>query len=222
MKDIIIFGNGQYARNIFLFVEKDKHYNVKAFVVDKEFVSEEELYGIQVIQFEDVEQRFDKNSISVLIAIGYTNMNKNREEVYSKLKNADYKIETYIHSDAKVFSDNIGEGCVFAAGAVIEPNTSIGKCVVAWSNTVIAHDSIVEDFCWIASGTVVSGDCHIGKSTFIGVNATISNFVEIGKSNFVGAAATIHKNTNDNEVYIQKPTDKFRLSSQDFIKMSKI
>lgn len=222
MKDIIIFGNGQYAKNIYLFIKKDDRYNVKAFVVDKKFINEEKLYGVQVIPYEHIEQQFNKNSISILIAIGYTNLNKNREKVYKKLKKENYKIETYIHPDAKVFSNNIGEGCVFIAGAVIETNTNIGKCVVAWSNTVIAHDSIVEDFCWIASGTVISADCYIGKSTFIGVNATISNFVKMGESNFIGAAAIIHKNTNDNEVYIQKPSKKFRLSSQNFIRMSKI
>jgi sugar O-acyltransferase (sialic acid O-acetyltransferase NeuD family) len=222
MRDILIFGDGQYAKNIFLFISKEKRYKIKAFVVDRDYYQGEKLFDIPVIPYEDLGAHFDMESIGVVIAVGYTNLNQNREEVYNRLKQDNIHIETYIHTDANVYSNDIGEGCVITAGAVVEPNSNLGKCVVAWSNTVIAHDSTVEDFCWIASGTVVSANCRIGRSTFIGVNSTISNYVEIGKFNFIGAAAIIHKNTNDNNVFLQKPTEEFRLSSQDFIKMGRV
>jgi len=222
LKEIVIFGLGKFAVNLYHYIKYDSRYKVIGFIADEAHIKDKTLCGLNIISFEDFQSRTYANKAAVLIGVGYSDLNRNREQIYRRLKEQNNAIVTYVHPMANVFSNNIGEGSIIIAGAVIEPNTIIGKGVVIWSNTVIAHDTVLEDFVWVASGTVISGDCHIGKFTFIGVNATVSNFVTTGKMTFIGAGALIHKKTKERSVYINKGTQCFRLPSDEFIKMTRL
>lgn len=79
----------------------------------------------------------------------------------------------------------------------------------------------MEDNAWVTSGTIIGGNSTIGKNTFLGLNSTIGHNVEIGKENFIGANAQVTKNTDDKAVFVCSDTPKYRLNTEQFIRLFK-
>ena len=219
MQSVIIIGNSITAEVLHSLIREDERYKVECFAVDKEFISEDKFQGLKVVDIEDIPSLFDKSKIKIILAVGYKNINQNRETIYNKVIDSGFAIETYIHQDAMVHSKNIGNGCIFLPGASVDPCCTIGNNTVIWSNVVCAHHAVIDDNCWIASGSILSGEVKVGNNTFIGVGAIIVNKVIIGEYNIIGAGALITKNTNANEVYLTKSGEKIPFNSKDYAKV---
>ncbi len=214
MEKVIIFGLGDIAEIAHLYLSESGKYQVVAFTVDKEYMKQNEFKGLPVVAFEDVQKIYPPDEYKMFIAIGYTKVNQLRAEKYYQAKEKGYEFISYISPKAFVASNaKIGENCFIFEDNTIQPFVTIEDNCILWSGNHIGHHSIIRSHCFIASHVVISGRCEIGEYTFIGVNATLRDNVKIGKSNVIGAGALIMKDTNDNEVYVAKPTELFRLKS---------
>ncbi len=216
MQDILIYGNGKIAKVIYQFVKKQ--FNVVAFTVDSEFIDEDNIEGLALIPFENIQNRYNPCYYKMIIAVGYIQMNNIREKKYHEAKEKGYDFINYIHPSIEIHdSIKIGENNIILDYATIQPYVTIGNSNFIWSNAVIAHGSTVGDTNWIASGVVISGDANIKSKCFLGVNATIGHNTTIEDENFIGANTLVTKSTNDKEVFISKEGEKFRLDSQRFL-----
>jgi UDP-3-O-[3-hydroxymyristoyl] glucosamine N-acyltransferase len=139
--------------------------------------------------------------------------------MFLRLKEMGYHIETYIHPDARIYTEHpIGDGCVILPSAVIEPHVRLGANTMVWCNVTLAHHSYVADHCWVASGAVISGHAGIQRNSFIGVNATIVNEVVISEYNIIGGGALITKTTRPSTVHLARSGEEVRFSSHDYAK----
>jgi len=219
MKRIILIGNGITAEILYKYLEFDNRYEVVAFAVEKKFIKENYLFNKEVIDIEKLPDKFDKNSYSVIMAIGYSELNRTRERLFSIIKDFGYQIERYIHPDAKVFNGyDIGEGSIVLANSTIEPFAKIGKNSVIWTNCVVAHHSKIGDNCWIASGSVISGNAKVENNSFLGVNSTIIDNIRVAEFNIIGAGAMVSKNTKTKEVYLIGNASKHRFDAINYVK----
>ena len=219
MKKVILIGNSITAEILYKYLENDNRYEVVAFAIEKEFIKNNKLFDKDVIDINELKNKFDINTYSIIMAIGYNELNKVREKLFKLVKGFGYEVETYIHPDAKIYSDfDIGEGSMILANSTVEPFAKIGKNSVIWANCVIAHHSNIGDNCWIASGTVIAGNAKVGNNSFIGVNVTIVDKVAVGDFNIIGAGAMISKNTKENEVYIIGNASKHRFDAINYDK----
>ncbi|MCP4370161.1 MAG: acetyltransferase [Deltaproteobacteria bacterium] len=218
MQPTIMIGNSITAEILYDLIKDDSRYQVEAFSVDEEFITEKKLLGLDVIALENLASMYDTLIYKIIIAVGYGNINRNREALFHKVNNFGFETITYVHQDAKIFSKELGKGSIIMPGAVLEPYTKIGANTVIWSNCTIAHHAVIEENCWIASGSVVSGEARIGKNTFMGVNSTIVNKVTVSEYNIIGAHTLVSKNTKPNEVYLARSGEKHRFNSQEYTK----
>jgi sugar O-acyltransferase (sialic acid O-acetyltransferase NeuD family) len=218
MQSVIIIGNSITAEVLHSLMSKDERYKVEGFAVDKEFISEDKFQGLGVVDIKDIPNLFDKSEIKIVLAVGYKNQNKNREKIYNRILDSGYEIISYIHKDAIVHTEDIGNGCVLMPGAVVDPCCKIGNNTVIWSNAICAHHSTVGDNCWIGSGSVLSGQVKVGSNTFIGVGAIIVNEVVVGDYNIIGAGALITRCTNADEVFLTKAGEKIPFNSKEYAK----
>jgi len=219
MKKIIIIGNEIGAKTLYGYLHNDSRYKIVAFSVDKEYIKENDIMNVPVVAIENLQMKYPNNEYSIILGIGYKNLNKNREDMFNRIKEMGYIIETYIHPSAVILNDNnIGEGSMIFAGAVIEPHTKIGNNSLIWANCVIAHNAEIADNAWIASNSIISGEAKIHNNTFIGVNCTISNNVIIAERNIIGAATFISKSTQPNEVYLSRMGEKHRFDAENYSK----
>ncbi|MGF1765966.1 acetyltransferase [Enterovibrio makurazakiensis] len=219
MKSIVLAGNGTTAEILYEYVKQDSRYNVVAVIADDEYVKDQNFLDVPCLKLSALECHYHNSDVAVVIAMGYDDLNRSRQSMFDRIKHIGYKIETYIHPDAKVYTSNqIGEGSVVLPGAVLEPYSKLGKNSMIWCNSTVAHHADIGDHCWLASGCVISGSAVVGDNTFIGVNSTIVNEVEVGKLNLVGAGALISKCTKANTVHLSRSGEQFRFSAEEYIK----
>jgi len=208
---VVIFGTGSFAEVAYYYLEKDSPYAVVAFTADKDLITEVEKFGLPVVPFEEVEKLYPPDRFKMFVAIGYSKVNKVREEKYNQAKEKGYELISYICSKAIVW-DNVetGDNCFIFEANVIQPFVKIGNDVIIWSGNHIGHHSTIGDHCFIASHAVISGHCKIEPYCFIGVNATIIDGRTIAKECIIGADALIVKDTQKGGVYGGNPAKLLR------------
>jgi len=214
MEKIIIFGLGDISQIAHFYLSQDDNYEVIAFTVDKEYAIQDKFENLPVIAFEEVETIYPNAEFKMFIPLGYTKINKFREQKFLEAKAKGYDFISYISPNATVAKNaKIGKNCFIFEDNTIQPFVTIEDNCILWSGNHIGHHSVIKENCFIASHVVISGGVEIGENTFIGVNATLRNHIKIGKSNVIGAGALILGDTEDNKVYLTKATDVSRVPS---------
>lgn len=217
MKDTVIVGNGIGAQVLYHYLVQDHRYRVVAFSVDSAYISGDRLEGLPVVALEDLAAQHDPERCSVLLGIGYSQLNMVRKGLFSRVKSMGYAVETYVHPSAiALHGSAIGEGCVILAGTVVEPYAKVGANSFVWCNCVIAHHSVVGDDVWIASNSVLSGEAQVRDRCFLGVCATVANRVVVAEDNIIGANAFVSRNTSPNEVWLARSAEKHRFDAQNY------
>lgn len=220
--DIIIFGTSKVSDVVYTYIKEDNSFNVAGFCVDKEYIKESERFGLPVVAFEEVEKKFPTDKFKMLIAIGYHKMNKVREQKCKEALTKGYELVSYVNKKADIASNvEIGQNCIILDNVSVEPFVKIGNNVCLYCNSTIAHHSTICDNAWVTSGTVVGGNSTVGKNTFLGINSTIGHNIEIGAENFIGAGAIVTKNTDKKSVFVCPDTPKYRLNTDQFMKLFK-
>ena len=199
---IVIVGDSAFAQIAYEYFTHDSMYEVAGFSVDKAFLKRRELFGLPIVPFESIEERFSPDGFRIFVAITYTRLNRLRERFYIQAKQKGYSTVSYVSSKAFVWRDvKIGENCFIFEDNTVQPFVKIGNNVILWSGNHIGHHSVIKDHCFISSHVVVSGFCEVGEYCFLGVNATIANNIKIAKNCLIGASATILRDTDEGEVY---------------------
>lgn len=226
MKRLIIFGLGKIADVAYHHLIRDNEYQVVAFTCDAEWLppmgeQENTHLGHPVLPFEDIERHYPPESVSMFVAIGYHELNAVRARKYQEAKVKGYTLISYISPLANYGPWlEVGENCLILDGVGIQPGVRIGDNVYLWNNVLIGHHSTIHDHCWIAAGATLGGVVTLGERSFIGLNATIGGELSIGEDCFLGAATLVIKSAPPRSVFITPGTSKFRLESDDFIRMT--
>jgi sugar O-acyltransferase (sialic acid O-acetyltransferase NeuD family) len=201
-KPLVLFGAGSLARIAYAYFARDSEHRVAACTVNREYVESAELNGLPRVPFEELEQSYPASDCSLFVALGYTQVNRRRAEIFERALELGYHLPTLVSSRSHCWGDlRIGRNCLVFDGVVIEPNVEIGDDVIAWSGAQISHDSSIGDHCFLGPNAVVLGDVTIGSRSFIGGNATIRNGVTIAEDCVIGAGTVIKKDTAPGDIY---------------------
>lgn len=211
-KPICIVGTGGFGREaLCCLIDIHNHTNTvinsaTQFMVDDEYLDEEEIMGIRVIP----KSQFNPQTHDALVAIGDPTA---RFNVISKLpKSTNYA--TLIHPTA-VLSKwvNIEEGSIITAGVVITCNVNIGKHVQINLNTTIGHDCNIGDYFTAAPGVNISGNCTFGSRVHIGTQSSTRENVKICDDVIIGMGSTVIRNINAKGVYVGRPATPLKRTS---------
>jgi sugar O-acyltransferase (sialic acid O-acetyltransferase NeuD family) len=220
MKRVVIFGTGDFAQVAHFYLTHDSPYQVAAFTADGSFITENELLGLPVTPFEDIERHYPPDEFQMLIAVAYSGVNRVRAEKYYKARRKGYQLISYMNSKVTHWGDTeIGDNCFIFEDQTIQPFVRIGNNVIIWSGNHIGHHVVIGDHCFVASHVVISGRVTIEPYCFIGVNVTIRDGIKIARECVLGAGSIIVKDTVEKGVYIGKAAE---LYSRDSSKIKKI
>jgi len=223
MSKVIIVGEGKIADEIYHYLKNDSDHEITAFTADEKYISKETKFDLPVIPFANIETVYPPDEYKMLVAIGYQELNRLRTEKYLEAKKKGYSFISYVSSRAaNVGNVEIGENCIILENNTINSTAKIGNNVILWCGNHIGHHSVIEDNCFLAGQVVISGVTTVSTNCFIGVNATIGHQITIGEKNLIGARTLITKSTEPNSVFISGDTQKFRLDSNSFLKLTKL
>ena len=205
MKEILIYGLGDFAKLVLHYFSKDINIKVVAFCADKEYIKEQKFCNLPVVSFEQLENLYSSEKYSIFVAAGYSFM-RNRVIMYEKIKLKGYTCVNYISSQAVIDSTvEIGENNLILENCVIEPFTIIGNNNIIWSSCNICHDVNIESHSFIASQSLLGGFACVRDNCFLGFNSTVLQYVTLAKETLVGAKSLILSNTEEYSKYIGNP-----------------
>lgn len=208
MENIVIYGETAFAERIYSYIKFEKAMNVLSFTNAKAFKEKETIQGIPVIAFEELNERFKGIDFSILIAIGYVQMNNIRQKIYKECIYAGHRIATYISNTATLYSNDIEEGCIVMPNVYIGPGCTIGKCNIIASCTCLSHDNKVGEFNYISSNVIFGGHATVCNNSFIGLGCIIRDGIIINNYSLIGAASNVLKDTINKGVYVGNPAHK--------------
>lgn len=221
MKGTIIYGNGAMARVLHSYARHSM--NIVAFTVDDHCIAPgaQAFCGLPLLPFSAVSGVFAPADHSVIVAVGYLEMNALRRRKRAEARTMGYATASYVHPDTMHHDGaSIGEGCIILDHVSIHPGCRIEDGVFISSNVNIGHDCTVGEGSWINSGVSIAGGSRIGNDCFLGVNASIGHGVSIGERNYIAANTFIGTNTLADQVYLSEAGQRLKMRSADFLSMS--
>jgi len=198
---IILIGGGGHCKVVIDAIINTGTYNIKG-IIDNKMEDEVKVLGIPVIGNDVLLPELYKKGINqAFVAVGSVGDCNLRKAIYKKLKNIGFDLAIVVHHRAVVAKDvEIDEGTFIAAGAVINPGTTIGKNVIINTCASVDHDCKIGDFVHVAPGATLSGGVEVGESTHIGTGANLVQGLKIGKGCMVKAGTIVKRDLADNEV----------------------
>jgi len=223
MSKLVIFGAGKIADEAYFYFTNDSPHEIVAFTVDNPYRTVTEKLGLAVVPFEEVQERFPPGDYKMFVAVGYQDLNQFRARKYAEAKSKQYELVSYVSSRASNVGDvEIGDNCFVLEFATIQPCARIGNDVFVWSGNHVGHHASVGDHCYIAGNVVISGNTKVEPYCFIGVSATLGHEIVIGRESLIGAGSLITKDVPPQSVYITPDTQKYRLDSPTFMRLTKM
>lgn len=216
-KKLVIYGIGETAEIVADYFNHDSHFEVVGFTVDKEFIKQNELFGLPVVPFENVEKVFEVEKYYMFAAASFGKLNRIRTEMYQKAKDKGYRMASYVSSKAFVWHNvEIGENSFVFENNVLQYKVKVGNNVILWSGNHIGHQTKIEDNCFISSHVVISGFCIIGTNSFLGVNSSFNDEIVFGRDGVTGNSTVIVKNTEPGRIYVGSPAKGIKSSYEAF------
>jgi len=191
---LLILGAGGHGKVVSEIAQLMKQWEEIAFLDDREDISE--VLGIPIVgKLADLSALRSEYEYA-FVAIG---SNTARLKWTEKLSHHDFKIPTLIHPSSTVSAKSfIEEGTVIMAGAVINPDTKIGRSCIINTASTIDHDCILQEGVHTSPGVHLGGTVKVGKRTWICIGATIINNINIGCDSVIAAGAVVTKDVPSN------------------------
>ncbi len=199
---MVIFGSGGLSKQAIGILEKDLSDDPIFF--DDVHLDKDLFLGKYAIihTYEEIKEHFNYDDRFVL-SIGNI---PSKSLIYSKLISLGGRPFSLIDDKTSISPYSIlSDGLIVLAGAVIEPNVTIGYSSIINLNTIIAHDVKIGNFCEVGPGAILLGSCELADHVFIGANATILPKIKIGKNVIIGASTLVNKDIPDNKKAVGVP-----------------
>lgn len=211
---IVIVGGGETAEIAYEYFTHASRYEVRAFSVERAFLTKTELLGLPMVPFEELENWYPPHEYGVFVALSYTQLNRPRTRLYKQAKEKGFSLVSYVSPQAFVWRNvEIGENCFLFEHNVLQYHVKVGNNVILWSGNHIGHRSVIHDNCYLSSHVVVSGYCDIGENCFLGVNSCIADHVTVAPDCIIGAGAVVLEDTEPGKVYRGNPATPSHIDS---------
>lgn len=200
MEKLFIMGAGQNAEVVHYYFTKAAHANIVGFVVDGEFLNEDSLFGLPVVDPDKAKKMWPPTEVGAFCAFSSRNQNRDRFEGVQRLTSWGYSLASFLHPSAHAYDGFVlQENVLILENNILQYGSTVGRNTFIWSSNHIGHHTRIDENVFIASEVVVSGDVSIGAFSFLGVNSTVTDGVNLAESTFVSAMGLVSRDTHPGE-----------------------
>lgn len=193
MKKVVIYGAGPYGKLFFAEAERYGAIDIVAFTVDEQYILENNLYGLPVVPFGQIEKVYPPDQYDMLVVCGYSRM-RNRMEMYNKAKAKGYALVNYISPGAFLENEiKMGDNNIIFSNSVIGFDGVMGNGNIIRQNVYLGHEFELKDHIIISVGCTIGGYSKIGSLSFFGFSVTSSGFRTFGEECLIGAGSIVVK-----------------------------
>jgi acetyltransferase EpsM len=205
MQDLICLGGGEHARVVIEAARSAAaEWHLLGFVDPSPCDETQTRLTISRLGADDCLSKYPQASL--IVGMGVRGVEKNRQQLVSRLSAPSSRWAVVIHRAAWVSpTAQIGAGSVILAGAVINSGARIGSHCIVSSQAFIDHDAALGDFVHAGPGCIVGGGGAVGAESYLGMGSLIRDHCTIGVSCLVGMGAVVTKNFGDEARLIGMP-----------------
>lgn len=208
MKNLVIIGSGDFAREIVAVVERinkqNPAWNLLGFL-DEVKAAGSEVSGYPVLG--GVNWLDEHLDTYVICSNGNGRIRK--KIIEDELKGKQINFATLIDPDAILIKDcKVGEGSIVSAGCILTINTVVGKHVIINLSCTLGHDCIVNDYCTINPGVNISGKVVLKECVDVGTGTKIIQGKNVCKNVTLGAGSVVVKDIKEPGIYVGVPAKK--------------
>ncbi len=206
MTDIVVFGAGQFADVLSIYIERDTNDTIVGYTVDRNYCTQDQHNGKPLVPWEDLEDYFPPTSVKILGPISYRNMNVFRKERFLDGKQKGYHFYTFIHESVSHYSSKIGENVIILEGNSIQPFAEVGDNCILWCHSHIGHHTIIKNHCFLTGRVTIGGNSVLEEGIFAS-GCSISDNVIIGGWSLLQPGTFAASDIPENSILV-KPKDK--------------
>jgi sugar O-acyltransferase (sialic acid O-acetyltransferase NeuD family) len=201
---LIIFGISKYTELIEHYFTQYTDYRVCGYTVNRAYLTEESYNGKPVVAFEEVERHFPPEEYQAFIAVGLTDINRARKNLFLEFEAKGYGFPTFIHPQALVDpTAKVGRHCIVMEGVVIQAFCDVGDNIIFFPSCALTHHSVMESHSFMSTGVYVGGCSHIGEESFLGLGSIVNSSLTVGRSSFISAGSVISEDIPDNTMFLR-------------------
>jgi sugar O-acyltransferase (sialic acid O-acetyltransferase NeuD family) len=195
---VAIFGVGILAELIYRDIIKNTNDTVVCFVSDEQ--KNNIFLGLPHVNLNYFIKNYSNENINLFVAIGPSNMNDNRLNVYNKLKK--YGVNFYNYKSPFALYDGIMNDNVYIGNfSSIHESVTIGPGTLILEQVNISHDTEIKDFVYISPNSSVGSYVTIENNSILGMGSIVKPKIRIAKKSLIGAGSYISRDTKENGVY---------------------
>ncbi len=118
----------------------------------------------------------------------------------------DEAFATFVHPATHTSgSAGLGHGSLLCAQVNLSFGARVANHNHLYGNAFIGHDSVLEDFSWIANNSAIGARCIIGEGAHLGTNCSLREDVNIGPYAIVGIGSVVLKDVGEDEIAVGNP-----------------
>jgi sugar O-acyltransferase (sialic acid O-acetyltransferase NeuD family) len=203
---VVIIGTGETAAVAFEYFRTDSPYEVVAFAAEASYITADTWCGLPVVALEEIAPAYPPTLYQAFVAVSYTQLNRLRRRLYSRVKAAGFACVSYVSSCATVApTARIGENAYLQEYVALQPRCVVGDNVVLSSGACVGHSAVIGDDCFAGPHATICGLATIGRSAFIGAGSCVADQVGVAEDCIIGAGAVVTKDTARRQVYMGNP-----------------
>ena len=204
MKNLIVYGAGEFGSLISNVVSYNRDLNIVAFGDDDLGKKDQLIDGIPIFGNQDLFNFAIDNDIKY--AISSIGNNKIRAEKYTLLKNKGFQMLSIVHPKALIDTKvTYGENVIIEMGTAIHTNSNIGNNVFLGGDALIGHHNTIGDHVLIGGNVSFGGSVVVEDYVSIGVGASIKPGVRLGKGSIIGVGAAVINDVDPGDTVVGVP-----------------
>lgn len=131
---------------------------------------------------------------------------KERIARFREMAISDECFATFIHPTAHTAGGKgVGYGSLMAPFSMLSFGAQLGNHNHVYGAGFIGHDTIIEDYAWIANNAALGARCVIGEGSHMGTNCCTREDIKVGAYALVGIGSVVIKDVADGEVVAGNP-----------------
>ena len=204
MKNIIVFGAGEFGTLIQNVMSYNRDFQIAAFGDDNMDKSKITTGDVPLFNQGDLFQFAKENEIkTAIMAIGN---NRVRGIKYNLFKNAGFEMLSIVHPKALIDTEVVyGDNVIIEMGTAIHTHSKIGNNVFLGGDALIGHHNIIGNHVLVGGNASFGGAVVVEDYASIGVGSSIKPGVTIGKGAVVGVGAVVIKDVEPGTTVVGVP-----------------
>lgn len=148
--------------------------------------------GVAVLGGDEALDRFDPQTIRLVNGVGQLVGSAVRRQLFERFVARGFYFPALVHPVAWIdASARLDQGAQIMAGAVIQPDVSLGASSIVNTGASVDHDCRIGAHVHIAPGATLCGGVTVCDGAFVASGATVLPGCTVGEGAVVGAGAVL-------------------------------